>query len=135
MNADRIDVLHVADGDAVSCTVPHNLVLDFFPSGDASFNKYLADAGKTESVGKNLNQLFFIVSDTAAASAKGVSRTQNDRITDLVGEINTSLYIMDNQGCRYRFADFLHGIFELLTVLGFFDGLRRGTDQAYVVFF
>ena len=42
---------------------------------------------------------------------------------------------MDNQGCRYRLADFFHGIFEFLTVLCFFDGLCCGTDQAYVVFF
>ena len=135
VNADRVDVLHVADGDAVSYAVPHYLVLDLFPSGDTSFNEYFADTGKTESVREDLDQLFFVVSDTAAASAEGVSRTQYNRITDLVGEIDTSLYIMDNQGCRYRLADFFHGIFEFLTVLCFFDGLCCGTDQAYVVFF
>ena len=109
--------------------VPHYLVLDLFPSGDTSFNEYFADTGKTESVREDLDQLFFVVSDTAAASAEGVSRTQYNRITDLVGEIDTSLYIMDNQGCRYRLADFFHGIFEFLTVLCFFDGLCCGTDQ------
>ena len=42
MHADRVDVFHVADGDAVACTIPHHFVLDLFPSGDAAFYKNLS---------------------------------------------------------------------------------------------
>ena len=73
VNADRVDVLHVADGDAVSYAVPHYLVLSisFHPAIHLSTSTS-ADTGKTESVREDLDQLFFVVSDTAAASAEGV---------------------------------------------------------------
>ena len=42
MDTNRVNVLHVADCDAVSCAVSHYLVLDLFPSGDTSLYKNLA---------------------------------------------------------------------------------------------
>ena len=41
MHADGVEVFHIADGDAVSRGIPHNLVFDFLPARDASFNKHL----------------------------------------------------------------------------------------------
>ncbi len=38
VDANRIDVFHVADGDAVACTVSHYFVLDFLPAGDAALH-------------------------------------------------------------------------------------------------
>ena len=32
MDAERIEVLHVADGDAVVVTVAHHFILDFLPA-------------------------------------------------------------------------------------------------------
>ena len=42
VHADRVDVFHVADGDAVAGTIPHDFVLDLFPSGDAAFYQNLS---------------------------------------------------------------------------------------------
>ena len=36
MNANRVQVFHVADGDHVSCTVTHYFVFDLFPACDAA---------------------------------------------------------------------------------------------------
>ena len=37
MNAHRIEVFHVADGDAIIGGVPHHLVLDLFPADQRTF--------------------------------------------------------------------------------------------------
>ena len=133
VNADRVNVFHITYGDAVSCTVAHYFILDFFPSGDAALYQNLANTGETQTVGKNLDQLLLIISDTAAASAQSVSRTKYNRIADLIGEFNTGLHIMYHQRCRYRLTDFFHRILEFLTVLCFLDRLRGGSDQADIV--
>ena len=57
---------------------------------------------KTQSVGKDVDQFLLIMRDSAAASAKCVGRTQYDRITDGVGELNTVFHIVHDQGSRHR---------------------------------
>jgi len=135
MDTNRVNVLHVADCDAVSCAVSHYLVLDLFPSGDTSLYKNLAYTGKTETILKDLTKLRLVVCDTAAASAKCVCRTENNRISDGLCKLHTIFYGCNDLGCCNRLADLFHGIFELLTVLSLTDGSCCGTDQSYVVFF
>ena len=43
MDTNRVNVLHVADGNDIAGAVPHDLVLDFLPSGDASLDQHLPD--------------------------------------------------------------------------------------------
>ena len=64
--ADRVDVLHVADRDAIACAVAHDFILDFFPAGDRALDKYLPYSRKSESVLKDLSQLNNAVCDAAA---------------------------------------------------------------------
>ena len=135
MNAYRVDILHIADSNTVACTVPHYLILDFLPSGDAALYKHLAHSGKTKAVFQNLSQLIFVVGDTAAASSKSISRTEDHRITYGLCKGKSILHRSDYLGSRNRFADFFHGIFEFLTVLRLTDGLRSRTDQTYMMFF
>ena len=135
MYTNRIQVFHITNGDAVACTVTHYFVLDFFPSGDTSLYQNLAYTGKTQTIFQDLDQFRFVVSDTAAASAQGICRTKNHRITDRVGKCNTVFYGCNNQGCRNRLTNLFHRIFEFLTVFCFFDGLGSRTDQSYVMFF
>ena len=40
---DRIDILHVTYGDAVSVRITHYFVLDFLPSCDTALNQYLTE--------------------------------------------------------------------------------------------
>src|SRR5699024_10760633 len=93
MNAYRVNVFHVADSNTVSGAVPHYLIFDFFPAGNTALNQNLPYTGKTKTVLQDLDQLFFIVGDTAAASSQSVSRTQYHRISDLITERNTVFYI------------------------------------------
>ena len=125
MNAHRVDIFHVADRDAVARAVPHYLVLDLFPAGDAALYEHLSHTGETESVLQDLHlhQLMGIVGDAAAASAEGISRTEHHRIADLIGKRQTVVHIFHDQGSRHRLSDLLHGGLELQTVLGLFDRL------------
>ena len=134
MDTNRIDVFHVADCDAVSCTVTHYFVFNFFPSCDAAFYQNFSYTGKSESVLEDLSQFIFVVGNTAAASAKGVSRTENDRITDGSGKCDTIFYGCYDLGSCDRLANLFHGVLEFLTVLCLLDGLCSGTDQAHIVF-
>ena len=135
MDTNRVNVLHVADCDAVSYAVSHYLILDLFPSGDTSLYKNLTYTGKTKTVFKDLTKLRLVVRDTAAASAKCVCRTENNRISDGLCKFHTIFYGCNDLGCCNRLADLFHGIFEFLTVLSFTDGCCCGTDKAYIVLF
>ena len=123
MNTYRVKVFHVADSDHVSDTVTHYLILDLFPAGDAALYQNLTYTGKTESVLQDLYQFFVIVCDTAAASSKCISRTEHDRVTNLLSKGHTIFYIFNNQGSCDGLTDLLHGLLEFQTVLCFFDGL------------
>ena len=102
MYTDRIDIFHITYGDAVSCGITHYFVLDLFPARDAALYQYFSDTAQTQSVGKDVDQFILIMRDSAAASAKCVGRTQYDRITDGVGELDTVFHIVYDQGSRYR---------------------------------
>ena len=69
VHADGVDVLHVADGDAVAGAVAHYLVLNFLPAGDAALYEHLSHSGKTQTVLKDLLEFHLIVCDAAAAAA------------------------------------------------------------------
>ena len=135
MDTNRVNVLHVADSDAVSCAVTHYLILDFFPACDTALYQNLSNTGKTKTILQDLTKLVFIVGNSAAASAKGVSRTKNNRIANGIGKCKTILHRGNNLGSCNRLADFLHGIFEFLTILSFLNGLGCSTDQSYIMFF
>ena len=133
MDTNRVDVFHVADCDAVSCTVTHYFVFNFFPSCDAAFYQNFSYTGKSESVLEDLSQFIFVVGNTAAASAKGVSRTENDRITDGSGKCDTIFYGCYDLGSCDRLANLFHGVLEFLTILSLLDGLGCGSDQTYIM--
>ena len=43
VDTNRVNVLHIADSDAVSCTVTHYLILDFFPACDTALYQNLSN--------------------------------------------------------------------------------------------
>ncbi len=97
MNADRIYIFHTADGNAVARSVAHYFVFDFFPAGNAAFHKNLSHTGKAQAVRQNFFQFHLIVRDAAAGTAERIGRTQYDRISDFIREINTVFYIFYNE--------------------------------------
>ncbi len=75
MYAHRIDILHITYGNTIACAIAHNFILDFLPAGNTAFHQNLSHPGKTQAVGKDLLKLGLIIGNSAAGTAKGVSRT------------------------------------------------------------
>ena len=42
VHAHRVDIFHVTDGDAGAVSVPHDLILDLLPAGDAALHEHLS---------------------------------------------------------------------------------------------
>ena len=123
VDADRVEVLHVADGDAVVVAVAHDLVLDLFPAGDAALDEHLADHGVRQALDDDLDELFLILGDAAAGAAHRVGRADDDRIPDLIGESHSRRHILDDRALGDRLAELLHRLLEELAVLCALDGL------------
>ena len=122
MNAHRIDVFHVADGDHVSGAVAHYLVLDLLPAGNTPLHVF-----------QDLSALLRVLCDTAAGAAQGIGRTEHHRIADLFCHGQTVLQTFHDLGRSHRLIDLFHGLLEHFTVLGLFDGQGCSSDQAHIV--
>ena len=119
--ANGVQVFHGADGDAVVSSVADNLEFDFLPAGDAAFNQALADRAVAQALLYDIDQLFFVFSDTAAGAAQSISRTNDQRIADFLTEIASSLNGFHDGAFRNRLADFFHRLFKHFAVLATFD--------------
>lgn len=69
--------------------VPHNFVLDFLPSLQALFDEYLR--AQTQTLGGEVPQLLFIVSEAGPESSERKGGTQNDWIADCLRSIQCRL--------------------------------------------
>ncbi len=129
MDAHRINVFHVADGDAGIGGVSHHLILDLFPADHALLDKDLVNHAEFEAAGARVAQLVLIPHDPAARPAEGVGRTHDHGIADGAGERAGFFQRIHDRARRNRLADGLHGIFEALAVFGLFDSLQRRAEQ------
>ena len=127
MDADRVEVFHVADGDAVIIAVAHDFVLDFLPAGYAALDEDLANHRVVEALDDDIDELFFVLRDTAARAAHRISRAHDDRIADFIGKFHGRRHIFDDGRFRDRLAEFLHRLFEHFAVFCLFDRLKRRT--------
>ena len=96
VDANRVEVLHITYGDDIARRITHHLVLDFLPAGDAALDQNLVYAAETETVLEDLLALLTVLCDTTTGTAEGEGRTQHDRITDLLSDLETTLEIMDD---------------------------------------
>ena len=130
MDAHGVQVFHVADGNHVALGVPHDLVFDFFPAGDALFHQDLMDGRKAQAVGGDLMQLFPVLADTAAGTTHGERRADDDGIADDLGKIQRVVQILHHLGGDDGLVQLFHGVLEELPVLGPVDGLGLAGQQA-----
>ena len=84
VDADWVNVFHAADGDRVVFAVTHDLEFDFFVSFDGFLNEDLVDWGEGKAVSCDFDELFVIVSKSAASSAKGEGWSKDDWVADIV---------------------------------------------------
>ena len=132
MDAERVEVLHVTNRDAIVKTVADHLVFHFFPSLQRFLHQHLRR--ERESLLHQHIQFFFIVAETRAQSAERVCRTDNDRIAQLpcrMAGIRRILHSFTLDGLHINLVEFLHKDF---TVLRVDDGLHGSAQDFHAVF-
>ena len=83
VDAERVEVFHVADRDAVVEAVAHHFILHFFPALQALFDQNLRR--ERESLLGQFVEFGLIVAKSRSESAQRVSRTDNHGITQRFG--------------------------------------------------
>ena len=88
VNAHRVDILDRADHDEVVAKVAHHLELEFLPADHRFLDQRLMDGARVESARDGVGKFLVVVGDRAAGAAQRERRTDDDRIAELVGEID-----------------------------------------------
>ena len=86
VDADRVDVLHVADDDAVVGAVAQDFVLDLFPAQERGLDQRLMDDARRETGRQRRAQLGLVVDEAAAGPAQRVGRPNDQRVAVVGGE-------------------------------------------------
>ena len=133
VHADRIDVLHVADDDAVVGPVAQDFVLDLFPAQQRGFDQRLVDDRRRQAAGQRGAQLGLVVHEPAAGAAQRVGRPHDQRVVVLGGKRHAGFHVGDDDARRHGFADLDHLGLETLAVFGELDRFERRAEQLDVV--
>ena len=82
MDAHRIEVLHVADGDAVVATVANDLVLDLLPAAQAFLHQHLASAAGECALDRGRRAPTSVSTMPLPLPPKRIAAAQHDRQAD-----------------------------------------------------
>ena len=129
VDADGVKVFHRADGQHVAVAVAQHFELDLFPAVDVFFDEHLRDRRKHETVVRNGAQFFLVERNAAACAAQRERGTDDDGISDLIGDRDALLDGVCDVGRHDGLPDLLHGLFEQFAVLGAVDRVDFGTDE------
>ena len=96
MHAKRVDIFNKAYGDDVIFAVPDYLQLQLFPTENRLLHQNLAYQTGLQTSGYYRFQLFYIVYKAAACAAHRVSRTENNRVAQLIRDSYRLIYGIGN---------------------------------------
>ena len=133
MDAHRVEVLHVADGDARVGRVTHDLVFDLFPAHERSFDEDLADRRRADAALRDRPQRVAVVREAATCAAERERGTDDEREADPLGEHGRVVDIARGDRLRYGLADRDEQLLECLAVLGLLDRAQRRSEEAHAV--
>ncbi|MNV06527.1 hypothetical protein D3C71_969090 [compost metagenome] len=129
VDAHRVDVLDRADDDAVVRRVADDLHLVFLPAQHRLFDQDLGGRRQVETALHDLVELLDVVGDAAAGAGQGEAGAddggQADEGQGVVGFFN----VVDGARAGAFQTQLVHGVAELLTVLGLVDDLGLGADH------
>ncbi len=135
VDAQRIDVLHAAHGDARIVRVAHHLVLDLLPADEAPFDHHLADRAGAEPGPDALAIRRFGLDDAAAGAAERERRPDDRRQADgREGRVGRAVTLglgraLDDVARGVWLADPVEQVAERLAILGHPDRLERRPEQ------
>ena len=129
VDADGVEVLHVADGDGGVTRVAHDLVFNFLVALDALFHEHLMHGGEGQGVLGEGAQLLVVVGKAAACAAQREGGTQHDGIADLARGAAALVNVCCDHAREHRLAQRFAELFEFLAVLRAGDALRTGAQD------
>src|SRR5262245_11644413 len=86
MDAERVEVLHVADGDAGVGAVAYDLVLDLLPAVEIVLNQHLADRAGRQTRLRCARQRRTAAGDAASGATQGEGGAHDHGQTDRLSE-------------------------------------------------
>ncbi len=131
MNAQRVEVLHVADSDAVVKTVANHFILHFFPAFERFLYKHLWR--ERERFFYECGQLGVVVAETAAEAAEGVCRTNDDGVAQFVCHaqgVGDALHGIALNGVYAYLVETFH---KELAVFGIHNRADRGAEYTHAI--
>ena len=134
MNAQRVDIFNETYGDDIIFAVADNLQLQLFPAKNGLLHQNLTYQAGLQTSGYYRFQLFYIVYKTAACAAHRVSRTENNRVTQLIRNSYRLVYGIGNFAARHLYTQTVHGALKLNPVLAALNGVYLHTDYLDAVF-
>ena len=132
MYAERVEVLHIADGDAVVEAVAHHLVFYFLPALEGFLHQHLR--GEGEGLFAYGFQFSLVLGETGAETAQGVGSPDNERIAQVAGGLLRLFHRLCREGAYGLDLYFVELLDEELAVLGVHDGLHRGAEHLHPIF-
>ena len=89
----------------------------------------MGHGAQTQAVFGNRCQFLIVMGNAPAGTAHGEGGTDDDGITDLVGDLIGFVHSSRNVGFGDRFAQVLHQFFEFLAIFGLINGGEFGAQQ------
>ena len=129
--AQRVEVLHVADGDTVVITVAHNLILYLLPTLKALLNQHLRRE-REGFLGQTV-KLLLIVAEAAAQASEGVSRTDYHGIAKLGCRLAGLLYVFASLALDGLNVNLVKALNEELAVFSVHDGLHGRAKHTHAI--
>ncbi len=130
VDAERVDVLHGADADALVGAIAHDLELELLAPREALFDEHLGDA-RAEDALQRRPQVLFPLDDGRAAPAEREGAAQDHGQPDAVGRLDGVFQRRCGLASRHLDADLGEPLVEQLPVLGVADGLDRRSEHLH----
>ncbi len=135
VHAHGVEVFDGANDDAVVGTVAHDFHLVFLPAEKAFLDENFGDGREVESASADFFELFFVISNAAAAAAEGEGGANDEgHGADFLRDFAGLLHGVGHAGVGEVEADFEHGLLEAESVFALVDGIGVSANHADVVF-
>ena len=127
VDTEGVEVLHVADSNAVVVGITDDLVLDLLPALEGLLDQDLG--GECERASSHVAELLLVVGETGTETTKGVGSTDNDGVANLVGSIEGLIDGVHGDGLGDGDVDLLKGLGEEISVLRKLQCPDTGTEN------
>ena len=127
VNSHRIEVLHVANRDAIIDTVTDDFVFNFLPPTEVLLDEDLRRV--RQSAACTLVYFGMARAQSRAQAAQRICRTKHDGVSDCARDFD-SLF-SGNGGCTPRniHADTVEALYEQIAILGITNGLNGSSEH------